>query len=99
MTSALVRFKDFIQNRLAAFGTHERRVVVAFAALLFIANVLTAKVTPITLDDEVLLSDAGVNLYMGHGFTSTAWPGQSKSEFWAGNLPLYSACLSVWLKI
>jgi hypothetical protein len=72
-------------------------LVVALAVLLFVANLLTVDLYPGFYDDDVLLGDAGVNLYLGHGFTSSAWPGQGKEEFFAGNLPLYPLLLCGWM--
>ncbi|HSY20097.1 MAG TPA: hypothetical protein VK815_17255, partial [Candidatus Acidoferrales bacterium] len=35
---------------------------------------------------------------LGHGFTSSAWYAQSDTQFWAGNVPLHSALLYLWMK-
>jgi hypothetical protein len=49
--------------------------------------------------DEVMFTDPAINLYFGNGFTSTAWFIQTKEEMWAGNLPLYSLVLFLWVKL
>lgn len=57
---------------------------------------------PISFDawgDEMMFVDPAANLYLGHGFTSAAWYGQTKDEFWAGYPPLYSFLLSVWMRL
>ena len=46
-----------------------------------------------------MYSDPAVNLLLGHGFTSSAWYAQASDEFWAGNVPLHSALLFLWLKL
>jgi hypothetical protein len=78
---------------------HEGWIAVAFAAGLFVVNLLTVSGHPPFEHDSVLLSDAGVNLALGHGFTATAWPGQAADELFSGNLPLYPLALAAWLKL
>lgn len=65
--------------------------------LLF--NLLTGTRYPFVWIDEVMYSDPAVNLYLGHGFTSSAWYVQHPNEFWAGNVPLHAVLLFLWLKI
>jgi hypothetical protein len=74
-------------------------LVLALALALLVLNAATFRLHPAFGDDDVLLSDAGVNLAMGHGFTSSSWPGQAKEEFFSGNLPLYPLCLGGWLRV
>jgi hypothetical protein len=62
-------------------------------------NVLTATRYPFVWTDEVMYADPAVNLYLGHGFTSTAWYAQSSQEFWAGNVPLPSTLLYLWMRV
>src|ERR1700733_10639900 len=54
---------------------------------------------PFVWTDEVMYADPAVNLYLGHGFTSSAWYAQPADAFWAGNVPLHSALLYLWLKL
>jgi len=69
------------------------------AAIFLSLNFLTVTRYPSVWVDEIQFADPAVNLATGHGFTSTAWFGQGAHEFFAGNVPLYSLVLSVWLKI
>lgn len=62
-------------------------------------NLLTAARYPFVWIDEVMYSDPAVNLYLGNGFTSSAWYAQPANEFWAGNVPLHSMLLYLWIKI
>jgi len=77
----------------------ETLVVIALVALYLVVNLATSSRFPAVWDDEVMFADPGVNLYLGHGFTSSAWFFQPRDEFWAGNTPLYSVLLSVWLRL
>jgi hypothetical protein len=86
------RARDFCTRR-------EPWLVLAFAVLLFVANVATARGFPNFTDDDALMSDPGVNLALGRGFTSAAWFGQTKEELFSGNLPLYPLLLAGWLKL
>src|SRR5580658_8324525 len=61
-------------------------------------NLLTGVRYPFVWIDEVMYADPAVNLYLGNGFTSSAWYVQHADEFWAGNVPLHSALLYLWLK-
>lgn len=78
---------------------HEGWIAGAFAIAFFLLNLLTVYGHPPMEHDSVLLSDAGVNLALGHGFTSTAWPGQAAGELFSGNLPLYPLALAAWLRL
>jgi hypothetical protein len=49
--------------------------------------------------DEVMQVDAGVNLYFGNGWVSTAWPSQSQHDFWAANNPAYTLFVYLWICI
>lgn len=73
--------------------------VILIALGLLALNLATYKLQPVVGDDDVLLSDAGVNLALGHGFTSTAWPAQGPDELYAGNAPLYPLLLAPWVKM
>lgn len=64
-----------------------------------ILNGLTLSRYPSVWVDEVQFADPAVSLASGQGFTSTAWFAQDSSQFWAGNVPLYPALLSGWLKL
>jgi hypothetical protein len=48
--------------------------------------------------DEVMGIDPGASLLFGDGFSSTAWPFQTRAEYWAGNSPLYYALLADWMR-
>jgi hypothetical protein len=74
------------------------RVGLLLVAFL-VVNVLTATRYPFVWIDEVMYSDPAVNLLLGHGFTSSAWYAQTSDEFWAGNVPLHSALLYLWIKL
>ncbi|MGB8356670.1 MAG: hypothetical protein WCD79_22420, partial [Chthoniobacteraceae bacterium] len=67
--------------------------------LFFLVNVFTMDSYSTVWMDEVLFTDPAANLYHGQGFTSTAWPTQTRQEFWSGNLPLHTMLLSQWFKI
>ncbi len=72
---------------------------VVFCSLVFLLlNLATGTRYPFVWIDEVMYADPAVNLYLGHGFTSSAWYVQHADEFWAGNVPLHSALLFLWLK-
>jgi len=49
--------------------------------------------------DEAQFADPAASLYYGQGFTSTAWPYQVSTEFFAGNAPGYSLLLAPWFKL
>lgn len=67
-------------------------------ACLFLAgNALTGSRCPIVHMDEVSYSDPAIRWVMGQGFTSSAWPGQVREDFWAGNVPLHSLLLVPWI--
>ena len=74
-------------------------VLIFLMFTIFILNIATATRYPVPWTDEVLYIDPAINLAEGNGFTSTAWPSQSKEEFWASNSPLYSILQAGWIKI
>ncbi|HEY9642613.1 MAG TPA: hypothetical protein V6C57_19155 [Coleofasciculaceae cyanobacterium] len=53
--------------------------------------------SPGAMVDEILFTDPAANLYLGHGFTSSAWFTQTQGQFWAGYPPLYPFLLSLWM--
>lgn len=69
---------------------------VLLAAFLLI-NLATSAEVPTVYQDEVQLTDPAANLYLGNGFTSSAWSTQTKDTFWAGHGPLYSILLYCWM--
>ncbi|NOS72136.1 MAG: hypothetical protein HOP33_19695 [Verrucomicrobia bacterium] len=73
--------------------------VVVMLSVFLVFNLLTASRYPFVWIDEVMYSDPAFNLLLGHGFTSTAWYAQGGNELWAGNVPLHSWLLFVWLKV
>src|SRR5689334_18193604 len=72
--------------------------VILFLLGFLLVNLATSARYPYVWIDEVMYSDPAVNLYLGNGFTSTAWYAQPSNEFWAGNVPLHSALLYLWMK-
>lgn len=80
----------------AAIGS-ETGVAVLTLTLFLAVNLLTASRSPTVWTDEVMFTDPAANLAQGHGFTSTAWFTQSRTEFFAGNSPFYPLCLCPWI--
>lgn len=81
----------------ASFRSEVVFITVVFAVFLSVNFATSSRLPPVYID-EVSYSDPAVNLYLGNGFTSTAWPAQTKDEFWAGHGPLYSALLYLWMR-
>ncbi|MBD2545959.1 hypothetical protein H6G72_19370 [Planktothricoides sp. FACHB-1370] len=78
---------------------HEFSILLIILGLFLLINLITVdRFTTVWLD-EVMFTDPAINLYFGNGFTSTAWFIQTKEEMWAGNLPLYSLVLFLWVKL
>ncbi|MGG6294654.1 hypothetical protein ACQ4M4_09530 [Leptolyngbya sp. AN02str] len=73
-------------------------LIAILAVFLITVTALSAHLWPVWMD-EVLLTDPAANLFLGHGFTSSAWYYQPRDEFWACNAPLYALLLFVWLKL
>ncbi|MBV8486875.1 MAG: hypothetical protein JO161_01220 [Planctomycetaceae bacterium] len=74
-------------------------VLGAFFLSSFLAvNLATASRSPVIWQDEVMFADPAANLYFGNGFTTTAWF-QSRTTLFAGNSPLYSLCLYLWISL
>ena len=81
-------------------STNTGNILLAFSLFIIIVlNVTTASRYPETWTDEVMYIDSAINLVEGNGFTSSAWPSQSKDEFWSSNSPLYSLLEAGWIKI
>jgi len=74
-------------------------VIVLFFATFLLLNISTATLYPGTHTDEILYIDPAINLAKGNGFTSSAWPSQSKDEFWSSNVPLYSLIQAGVMKV
>jgi hypothetical protein len=66
------------------------------SALFLWVNLATSSRSPVVWQDEVMFADPAANLYLGHGFTTSAWF-QSRDGLFAGNSPLYSLCLYPWI--
>jgi hypothetical protein len=79
--------------RRAEFFLHS----ILFTAFLA-ANLITSARSPVIWQDEVMFADPAVNLYLGHGFTTSAWF-QPRDTVFAGNSPLYSLCLYPWISL
>lgn len=77
----------------------EQAALVLLLAVVLVLNLLTAERSPTVWLDEVSYLDPAVNLLAGNGFTSSAWYGQTRDAFWAGNVPLHALCLAGWMKI
>jgi len=73
--------------------------VALFALGFLLFNLVTSTRYPFVWIDEVMYSDPAVNLFLGNGFTSSAWYIQHAGEFWAGNVPLHSLLLCGWMKL
>jgi hypothetical protein len=73
-------------------------VAVLLVAFVVLNIIISMRSWPVWLD-EVLLTDPAANLYLGNGFTSSAWHFQNKNEFWAGNAPLHAIVLYHWMKL
>lgn len=79
------------------FFPAEGVTVAAIFVLFLLINLATASRFPMVWQDEALYTDPAVNLHLGHGFTSSGWFVQHKSEFWAANVPLHQILLFQWL--
>lgn len=77
----------------------EITIVVLLLTVFVAANIATSSRLSTVWLDEVLLTDPAANLYLGHGFTSSAWYYQTKDEFWACNAPLHAVLLYHWMKL
>ena len=87
-------------NRRAASETHDEILWLGGMTAVFLAvNLLTASRYPLPWVDELQFADAAVNLNLGKGFTSSVWIAQTSDAFWAGNTPLYTGLLSLWLAV
>lgn len=72
-------------------------LVVLMLAMMSVAAYCTPHLVAWT--DEVQFADPAFSLYLGQGFTSSAWPYQRSDEFFIGNAPLFSLLLSIWMDI
>jgi len=73
-------------------------VLIVLLAIFLLVNVATATLYPEPYTDEIFYTDPAINLARGDGFTSAAWPSQSKDEFWSSNSPLYPILMAAWIK-
>ncbi len=94
------RFK-VAQNHLTSKNTVplEITLIVVLLIIFLLLNLVTSGRDIAVWLDEVMFVDPAANLYLGNGFTSSAWWFQTKDQFWAGNVPLYSIILYHWMKI
>jgi hypothetical protein len=76
-------------------------VICLFGILLafFWIGLAICSLHPDAWGDEVMYTDPSARYTAGKGFTSTAWPSQSSTEFWAGNCPLHQVILIPWLQV
>jgi hypothetical protein len=77
----------------------ERAGIAAILACFLAITFSTCTRFPIVWGDEVYFCEPAVNANLGLGFTSYAGAVQPHGHFWAGNTPLYSMLLAVWLKV
>lgn len=85
-----------VKKKVSEYGAI---ALVALVAAFLTINLITGTRSPTVWQDEVLYSDPAANLAFGHGFTSSAWPGQHYGDFWAGNVPMHQFLLAGWFKI
>src|SRR4028119_1304776 len=87
----------------AVTPSRSESLIVTIVLLVFLLlGFVVASRLPInngTMVDEIMFIDPATNLYLGNGFTSSAWFAQAKNEFWAGYPPLYSLILFLWMQI
>ncbi len=82
-----------------SFPLNEGLIVSLILIGFILVNILISlNVQPVWLD-EITVADPAVNLYLGHGFTSTGWQYQTKEQFWASNAPLHQILLYHWIFI
>jgi len=81
----------------ARFSRSEGWWVGGLILVVLALNLLTGARSPAVWIDEAAYTDPAWNLYLGDGFTSSAWYAQEDDEFWAGNVPLHSALLYLWM--
>jgi hypothetical protein len=75
-----------------------RAVLAGLCFLFLMLNLGTATHYPAPWVDEIQFADPAINLVLHGHFSSTVWIAQNSSAFWAGNAPLYSLLLAVWLR-
>ena len=82
------------------FDRTELLLLLVICVGFFIINLITGILSPLVWQDEVQYADPAVNLYLGNGFVSGAWPSiQPDTTFWASYLPLYQFLTFGWLHI
>jgi hypothetical protein len=91
------RFFNFLNTQ--SVSPLEVLSIVGLFVVFLLLNLATASRYVTLWHDEVWFTDPAANLYLGNGFTSSAWPVQTKDEFWAGNAPLYTILLSNWMQL
>jgi hypothetical protein len=77
----------------------EFAVVAVIIGVFLGINLATSARFPIVWGDEAYFAEPAVNTNLGIGFTSYANAVQPHGRFWVGNMPLYSALLTAWLKV
>jgi hypothetical protein len=73
-------------------------LVLGIVAVLFVVNLATAEIYPMTWLDEAGYSDPAINLARGNGFTSSAWYNVYWGRFWCSYPPLYPLLLAAWIR-
>jgi hypothetical protein len=86
-------------SRSAALRTEILSLAALLVGFLLLGCITASRLPelPGAMTDEILFTDPAANLYLGHGFTSSAWFAQTQDKFWAGYPPLYPFLLSLWM--
>lgn len=79
--------------------SHEVAYLILLLTGFLIVGIVASSKWPIVWRDEVQLLDPAANLFFNRGFTSAAWYVQTQDEFWAGNAPLFSFLLYLWMRL
>jgi hypothetical protein len=74
-------------------------IILSLLALLFVINFATAEIYPLVWVDEVGYIDPGLNLALGNGLTSSAWPNVYWAKFWYSFPPLFPALVAAWITL
>ena len=93
----MLAHKDKVQSQ-KSFRIEIICITILLIIYLFVTIIASSRLYPVWMD-EVMLSDPAVNLYLGNGFTSSAWWHQPSTAFHAGTSLLYPLLLYVWLKL
>src|SRR5438094_9437331 len=70
-------------------------LVLGHVAVLFAINLSSIEVYPLVGGDEAGYTDPGINLALGNGLTSSAWPNVYWGKFWYSFPPLFPTLIAV----